>query len=217
MRRFLWSALLCIPLAFLSAAEAQSPSAFFNGKDFNGWEGLEQYWSVKDGALIGMHKGLKFNTFLCSKRKYANFELKFQVKLTGGGANSGVQVRSKIINDKTFAVGGPQCDMGDNYWASLYGEHYSPDQGIAASVAGGMMKAADAKVVKRVLKAGEFNDYYIKCVGEHVTIKLNGEITVDAGFPKMPRDGIIAWQLHAGGPMEVVFRNIRFKELSAPK
>jgi hypothetical protein len=206
MRRFLLPTLLCIPLALFSAAQAQGPSPFFNGKDLTGWEGLDEYWSVKEGSLIGAHKGINFNTFLCSKQKYADFELKFQVKLTGEGGNSGVQIRSKIHDMKHFAVTGPQCDMGGPYWGSLYGENF-----------GGMMKAADAKIVKSVLKENDFNDYYIKCVGKHVTIKLGGQTTVDDDFDKMPADGIIAWQLHGGGPMEVVFRNIQFKDLSAAK
>ena len=79
------------------------------------------------------------------------------------------------------------------------------------------MKAADAKLVKKVLKEDDFNDYYIKCVGTHVTIKLNGETTVDEDFPKMPDEGIIAWQLHAGQPMIVIFRNIQFKEITEKK
>ena len=54
-------------------------------------------------------------------------------------------------------------------------------------------------------------------MGKHVTIKLNGEITVDEDFEKLPDEGIIAWQLHAGEPMEVVFRNIEFKDLSEKK
>ncbi len=177
-------------------------SDFFNGRDLTGWEGLLDYWKVADGALIGHHSGITFNTFLCSRKAYTDFELKFQVKLTGGNANSGVQIRSKIINDKTFAVGGPQCDMGQGYWGSLYGEHY-----------GGMMKAADPQIIKTVLKDGQFNDYYIKCVGNHVTIKLNGVTTVDDDF-KMPESGIIAWQLHSGSRMEVIFRDIRFTDLA---
>ena len=51
-------------------------------------------------------------------------------------------------------------------------------------------------------------------VGKHVTIKLNGETTVDGDFAKAPDTGIIALQLHSGGPMEVIFKNIQFKELS---
>src|SRR5262245_21038440 len=62
-----------------SAADA---GAFFNGKDLTGWEGLKDYWSVEDGAIVGKTpKGLSFNTFLCSKRPYNNFELSFQVRL----------------------------------------------------------------------------------------------------------------------------------------
>jgi 3-keto-disaccharide hydrolase len=207
MRRFLWLALLAGLLPGLTAAARQNQAAgesgaFFNGKDLDGWEGLTEYWSVKDGAIVGATpQGLKFNTFLCSKRQYTDFELQFQVKLTKGG-NSGVQIRSKIENPKTFQNAGPQCDMGQQYWGSLYGEHF-----------GGMMKAADPNLVKEVLKENDFNDYYIKCVGKHVTIKLNGKTTVDEDFAKLPETGIISWQLHAGGPMEVIFRNIQFKEI----
>ena len=207
MRR-LTSVLAAGLLLALTAAKAGETGAFFNGKDLAGWEGLtDQFWSVKDGAIVGSTKpdGIKFNTFLCSKKKYKDFELQFQVKLTKSG-NSGVQIRSHIHNPKTFAVTGPQCDMGAQYWGSLYGENF-----------GGMMKAADPKVVKEALKVEEFNDYYIKCVGKHVTIKLNGKTTVDDDFPKMPEEGIIAWQIHGGPAMEVIFRKIEFKDLSATK
>ncbi len=189
------------------AEEKKNESAvIFNGKDLTGWQGLTEYWSVKDGAIVGATpEGGKFNTFLCSEKKYTDFELKFKVKLTGKGwtGNSGVQIRSEIINKDKFVVKGPQCDMGAEYWGSLYGEQF-----------GGMMKASDPKLVKSVLKENEFNDYYIKCVGKRVTIKLNGETTVDEEFAKLPDDGIIAWQLHAGNPMEVIFKDIEFKDLS---
>ena len=198
---------LCISLFSISNAPgAEDKEKFFNGKDLTGWDGLPAYWSVKDGAIVGATPdGLKFNTFLCSKKKYKDFELSFQVKLTGKGwtGNSGVQIRSEIFKPEELAVKGPQCDMGDVYWGSLYGEHF-----------GGMMKQAPPELVKKVLKADDFNDYSIKCVGKHVTIKLNGETTVDEDFEKLPDEGIIAWQLHAGNPMHVIFRKIEFKDLS---
>ncbi len=208
---FLVSALTVLA-ASTGHCDDATKSEFFNGKDTESWEGLSKYWSVKDGAIIGstFPDGLAFNTFLCSKKKYTDFELQFKVRLRGKGwaGNSGVQIRSKIRDSKKdkedFAVEGPQCDMGDAYWGSLYGEHF-----------GGMMKAAPKEVVAKVLKKDDFNDYYIKCVGKHVTIKLNGETTVDDDFSKLPDSGIIAWQLHASKQsMEVIFKNIKFKDLS---
>jgi len=192
-------------------SRAATDSGFFNGKDLEGWEGLTKYWSVKDGAIVGSTpENPGHNTFLCSKKKYKDFELTFKIHLKGGIGNSGVQIRSTIVpkeeDAKKFIVAGPQCDIGDVYWGSLYGERF-----------GGMMKAAPKDVVTKVLKKDDFNDYYIKCIGKHVTIKLNGETTVDGDFPKMPDEGIIAWQLHAGPPMEVTFKDIQFKDLSKKK
>jgi hypothetical protein len=199
-------------LAMLAVALMASPNSvqsgekavFFNGKDFEGWEGRMEFWSVKDGVITGKTPdNHKFNTFLCSKQKYGDFELKFQVKMTKNG-NSGVQIRSEIVDKKTFAVAGPQADMGGPYWGSLYGERF-----------GGMMKAADATLVKKTVKEEDWNDYYIKTVGKHITIKLNGETMVDGDFPKAADTGIIAWQLHAGPSMEVSFRNIQFTPIMA--
>jgi hypothetical protein len=192
------------------ALRADSPDkpAFFNGKDLEGWEGLTEYWSVRDGAIVGYTpRDPGHNTFLCSKRKYGDFELSFRVRLKDGVGNSGVQIRSKLLDDQKYTVGGPQADIGQQYWGSLYGEHF-----------GGMMKQAPPDVVKKALKPADFNDYSIRCVGKHVTIKLNGETTVDDDFEKMPDEGIIAFQLHAGFPsMEVTFQDIKFHDLSKKK
>jgi hypothetical protein len=204
MRRVVIAVLGVCALSGVGFVNAGGPAQPFLTPGLQGWEGLMEYWSYRNGVLTGAApKGLTFNTFLCSKRKYKDFELSFQVKLTGTGANSGVQIRSEIFDRKTFAVKGPQCDMGQIYWGSLYGELF-----------GGMMKQAPEALVKKVLKKDDFNDYYIQCVGTHVTIKLNGETTVSDDFPKMPPEGIIAFQLHAGKPMEAVFRNIQFVDLS---
>jgi hypothetical protein len=186
--------------------DESSSTRFFTGKDLDGWEGRSPYWRVEDGALIGSSfpDGVSFNTFLCSKRKYRDFELTFRVRLKGGTGNSGVQIRSEVFDREHFAVKGPQCDIGETYWASLYGEHM-----------GGMMQAAPMDVVARVLKQADFNDYAIRCVGKHVTIRLNGATTVDGDFPNLPAEGIIGWQIHAGGPMEVTFKDIRFRDLGA--
>src|SRR5690348_2605021 len=205
------STLLLATFALTAAALAADPpaardsrvgteSGFFNGKDLDGWEGLTKYWSVKDGALVGYTpEDPKHNTFLCSKKKYKDFELKFKVRLKGGIGNSGVQIRSTVTDAEKFIVAGPQCDIGAGFWGSLYGE----GKGF-----GKMMKQSPGDLVKKVVKNDDFNDYHIKCVGKHVTIKINGETMVDGDFDKVPEEGIIAWQLHAGyESMEVNFKD----------
>jgi hypothetical protein len=206
--------LLIAALVTTAAALADSPAAregrdaapgFFNGKDLDGWEGLTKYWSVKDGAIVGhTPEDPGYNTFLCSKKTYTDFELSFKVRLKDGVGNSGVQIRSKIINQDRYAVGGPQCDIGQGFWGSLFGENF-----------GGMMKQSPPDLVRKAVKQDDFNDYAIKCVGKRVTIKVNGETMVDDDFDKLPEEGIIAFQLHAGfKSMEVTFKDIRFKDLS---
>ncbi len=204
----LWGAAL---LAGPAAAPAADPSAlrppdFFDGRTLEGWEGQPGWWSVQDGAIVGAYHDslLKHHTFLWSKKKYRDFELRFQIRLKDGVGNSGVQVRSFILDPDLYTACGPQCDIGQKYWASLYGENF-----------GAMMKAADWNAVEKVLKPNDFNDYAIRVVGKHVTIQLNGVTTVDDDFPHLPDEGRIGWQMHSGFKnMEVTFRNIEFKELT---
>jgi putative heme-binding domain-containing protein len=189
-------------------ADEKEKKEVFTVKDLGSCEGLKEFWSVKDGAIVGSTApdGLKgANTFLCTQKKYKDFELSFQVKLTGMGwsGNSGVQIRSEVDNPERLAVKGPQCDMGDIYWGSLYGERF-----------GGMMKQSPREVVEKALKKDDFNDYSVKVVGKHVTIKLNGQTTVDDDFDNLPAEGVIALQLHQGKAMEVIFKDIKFKNLS---
>src|SRR5919206_2906852 len=104
----------------LALAADDRHTLFFNGKDLEGWEGLTEYWSYKDGALVGYTPtDPGFNTFLCSKKKYKDFELKFKVRLKGGVGNSGVQIRSAVLDRDKFTVRGPQCDIGQQFWGSL--------------------------------------------------------------------------------------------------
>jgi serine/threonine-protein kinase len=178
---------------------------FFNGTDLTGWEGLDGYWKVENGELVGTTTGaLKHGTFLCSQKTYRDFELSFRVKLSPGG-NSGVQVRSELFDRTNFRVKGPQADMGIGYWGSLYGEALA-----------GMMKAAPAEA-QAAIKEGDWNDYSIKVVGKHITIEVNGRVTVDGDFPGVAEEGIIAWQLHQAKAMWVRFKDVVFTELSTTR
>lgn len=178
------------------------------------WEGLSNLWKVDGSTITGKaDPGLTFNTFLCSKAKYQDFEMSFKVKMTGPTANSGVQVRSAMVEKEKdkFVVAGPQCDMGQQYWGSLYGEKFGADGKLPGG--GHMMKACPGDFVKKHVKADDFNDYKLTVKGKHVHIVINGETSVDGEFAILPSEGIIALQLHAGKPMEVIFKDISFKKL----
>src|SRR5207244_1649334 len=83
------------------AVRAEGPGGPFIDKDLRGWEGLTEYWSFREGTLVGATpKGLSFNTFLCSKKPCSDFELSFQVRLKDGQGNSGVQIRSEVFDRK---------------------------------------------------------------------------------------------------------------------
>jgi len=208
MLRMLMLAAVVAALAGPGYSEDKKPDVGSKGTPFlaaNGWEGLvKEYWKVEGTTVVGLTTEKQtFNTFLCSKAEYGDFEMSFSVRLKDGTGNSGIQIRSKIVDKVKFAVGGPQADIGEGYWGSLYGEQF-----------GGMMKEAPKAEINKLLKPKDFNAYSIKAVGKHVTIKVNGTVAVDNDFPKMPEKGIIAFQVHAGPPMEVTFKDIVFTDLT---
>src|SRR5262245_26698204 len=109
MQRMLAGA-LGILMAATAVAEEKS---IFNGKDLDGWKGNTEIWSVKEGAITGTttnEKPLQFNTFLVWQGgQPANFELRAKYKMVGN--NSGIQYRSKVIDEEKFIVGGYQADI----------------------------------------------------------------------------------------------------------
>ena len=169
------------------------------------WIGLRQLWRMTGQEITGSTEpsGIDFNTFLCSKKSYRNFELNCCVRLING--NTGIQFRSEYVDKDKFILRGPQVDIVPGFWGSLYGEK-----------AGGMMEKASGELVRRIVKANQFNDVYVRCVGKHVTIKINNETTVDETFPTISDEGVIGLQLHSDGA-QAVFRNIQLTELSDTK
>jgi hypothetical protein len=191
---------------------AQKPDArFFNGKDLTGWVGLPGYWHVEDGAIIGACPGeLAAHTFLVSEQKYRDFDLKFQVRRLAGIGKSGVQFRSRLADREKYTVAGPKCwiDSADvNTYApgSLLLEPVGPHLEVGVP---------RADVAQRYNDTG-FNDFHIRCVGKHVTVRVNGVTAIDGDYPELPDEGVIAWQLNGcTPPREVRFRNIEFTDLS---
>ncbi len=178
----------------------------FNGKDLTGWEGDSSLWSARDGMLVGDSSGIKQNNFLATEASYADFILKYSVRLAGDSGNSGVQFRS--VRVPGHEMSGYQADIGPGYWGSLYDEsRRNRTLSLAAQ------KALEA------LHKGDWNHYVIRAMADHITISLNGQTSVDyrETDAAIARDGRIAVQIHSGGPMKVEFKDIYIQALPAPK
>jgi type 1 glutamine amidotransferase len=207
--------------------------SMFNGKDLAGWEGLPEFWSVKDGAITGeTTEGHipKENTFLVWKGgQPGDFEIHCQFRLvannSAGFANSGIQYRSKILKPEYFVVSGYQADMenGKTYSGILYEEK---GRGILAKRGERVViqpdgqkevvgSTGDSKAIEAAIKKGDWNDYVVIAKGNHLMHFINGNQTIDVidqQADKAAKTGVIALQIHRGEPMLVQFKNMKIKQ-----
>ena len=83
----------------------------FNGKNLDGWDGIDKFWRVENGAIVGQtteDNPTKGNTFLIYRGgEFGDFELRFQYKVEG--QNSGMQYRSEDIGN--YVMKGLQADF----------------------------------------------------------------------------------------------------------
>ena len=197
----IWLALAIAPLSSPAAEPEFLP--LFNGKDLTGWDGDFDLWKVENGMIVGDSPGIKHNQFLRTKSNFENFELRLEFRLKDGIGNTGVQFRSKPVDNST-EVSGYQADIGEKYWGCLYDE----------SRRNKILMQADSKL-NDVLKKDGWNEYMIRAEGERITLGINGVTTVDyrETDAEIPRTGFIALQVHSGPPLRVEFRKIQIKEL----
>ncbi|HVT27801.1 MAG TPA: PVC-type heme-binding CxxCH protein [Lacipirellulaceae bacterium] len=177
-------------------ATKENASAFFDGHDLAGWLGDSRLWSVEHGEIVGRTSGLSHNTFLMSELAAENFRLSLDVKLVKDEGNSGVQFRSESLNGFD-EMRGYQADIGPGWWGKLYEEN---GRAILSNKSG-----------EPYLKKGDWNRYEIEAVGSHIRTWLNGKPCVDFNDPAGRHHGVFALQLHAGGPTEVRFRNLKLE------
>lgn len=187
---------------------AAHPVKIFDGKTFAGWSGdTKNTFRIEDGAIVGgnLQKKVPRNEFLCTTRNYTNFVLTLKFKLVGNGANAGVQIRTQKIPNN-HEVSGYQADMGDpSWWGCLYDE----------SRRNKILAQSDITKVNTVLKRGDWNEYKIRCDGKRIQLWLNGLQTIDyiETEPGIEDYGVIAVQIHGGGPSEAWYKDISVQEL----
>jgi serine/threonine protein kinase len=182
---------------------------FFNGRDLTGWKGQDGVWTVVDGAIVGvLPPEAKAATFLYSEATYKDFELRFEVRRQNGIGRCGVQFRSRLAHSEKFLVAGPQIAIDSADATETPGTAQVLPEGKP-------IFPSDRDIVSRSWKDDEFNEMFLRCLGEHVTVKVNGAVVLDGDYPPLARDGIIAWHLSRVRPPErITFRNIEFSDLS---
>ena len=188
---------------------ADKPVPLFNRKDFTGWEGdTAKTWKIEDGVIVGgsLDTVVPRNEFLCTKQRFGDFELKVVFKLTGdrAKANAGVQFRTKRIPNH-HEVSGYQADVGQDYWGALYDE----------SRRNKVLVKPDPKVIEKLVKHDDWNEYVIRCEGPRIRLWLNGTQTVDytEKDDKIDRTGVIGLQVHGGAKAKVYYKSVEIQEL----
>ena len=198
----------------------------FNGRDLTGWEGDTRVWSVQNGAITGQiikDKPLKSNTFLMWRGgKVSDFELCLSYRLEGG--NSGIQFRSRELDNWDVAGYQADLDAGGTWTGYLYDEH-----GRRTLAARGQKVVIDENGKRQVTSIGDpaelfkyarpgvWNKYHIIARGNILTLKINGVVmseVIDKEKGKADSSGILALQVHEGPPMKIQFKDIRLKKLA---
>ncbi|MBT3891793.1 MAG: DUF1080 domain-containing protein [Planctomycetaceae bacterium] len=211
---------------FVIDSDAQEFRSIFNGKDLSGWKGDMTRWSVKDGAITGTttkERPLPHNQFLILNDSVSDFEFKAEFRLIGDN-NSGVQYRSQVIEGAgDFRVKGYQADIHakPSYTGMLYDEGgrgivAQRGQRVVVNDKGEKNVIAETDpVVKEDLTA--WNTIEIRAVGDRLIHLINGKVTVDiTDLDTKNREfkGLLALQIHAGGPMVIQFRKLKLRDTS---
>lgn len=184
--------------------------SLFDGKTLNGWEGDLKTFRVENGAIVAgsLQDPIPRNEFLCTKRRYQDFELRLEAKLVGPGKNAGVQFRSERIPNHHEVIG-YQCDIGIMDGKSIWGSLYDESRRKKFLVQG------DHDKIMAKFKSDDWNILVVRCEGSRIRIWVNDVPTVDytETEPEIAKTGIIGLQIHGGAPAQASYRNIRIHEL----
>lgn len=187
---------------FSNLLYGQKAISIFNGKDLSGWtiNGTEK-WYVEKGKLVCESGPDKQYGYLSTNKNYKNFELTLQFKQEANG-NSGVFFRSSIEGVK---ISGWQCEVAP---INLH------TGGIYESYGRGWLRQPNP-LHEKYLKTGKWNTLKLLVTGDEVTTWLNGHMMVGMKDEKIGAgNGFIALQIHDGGGIKVIWKNIKIKELN---
>lgn len=221
--KLLPAALACLGAVLVFAADAPKWVSLFNSKNLDGWEvkGGTAKYEVKDGVIVGTTVEGSANTFLCTKKDYADFVFEAEV-LCDKELNSGFQIRSHVYEKdtpqaskknrvrKAGEVYGYQCEItvqekgtSGNFW----------DEGRFTKWHDNLTNRPPAL---SAFKDGQWNQFRIAAQGDRIRSWVNGVPCADFR-DATDKTGFIGLQVHGikagSGPFQVRWKNIRVREL----
>ena len=175
------------------------PKSIFNGKDFTGWEvpkGNEAagWYKAVDGVLKIENGPKKKGSILWTKKKYRDFIMTFEFRFGEGVVDSGVHVRNR---DQI------QIGISGSLKRDMTCSPYIPGKGYPV----------EAKNIKKLLKAKDWNKMIIQAVGKEYTVWLQGEKVMTYKSDSAIAEGPIGIQLHGNRVMAIDFRKLVVSEL----
>ncbi len=172
--------------------------ALFNGVDLSGWVvyGTEKFY-VEDDCIVVESGEDKQYGYLATREYYDDFDATFEFNQLSNG-NSGFFFRSVVF--PPAMVNGWQVEVAPK------GRHSG---GIYESYGRGWLFQPPVEHL-----VDGWNTMRVKVVGDNATVWLNGvEVTnlTDPAFNE--RQGRLALQIHDGGGIKVLFRNLKVTTL----
>jgi hypothetical protein len=159
----------------------------FDGTSLDGWKQIgDANWELAD-RTVRADAGAGF---LLTESSYGDFDLDLEFWVTAD-ANSGVFLRCQ----NPAELGAATC-----YEVNIFDQRPDPSYRTGAIV-------GVAKPSVQIETGERWNRYEISARGRHLTVKLNGQSTVDVDSNRFA-SGPIALQYGAG---RVMFRNVRIR------
>ena len=204
----------------------QKFKSIFNGKNLDGWKGVDGAWEVHKGSIrcTGQTEGKK-NWLIWQGDEPVDFELKLDFKFTAG--NSGVQIRSHLKEAEIpFQVQGYQVEIAAAEKMGLWHHSLAPEkyrshlatagQRVVINAKGekGVQQLAEAATFPSLCKDGKWNKLTIIAKGPKIIQKINGVVfseLIDEDSKYRVRKGLIALQDHGKGTI-AEFRKIRIHQ-----
>ena len=169
------------------------------GDDLSGWKvpagnDKANWYTVKDGVLVIQSGPKKKGSVLWTEKKFKDFIVELDFRFGEGTVDSGVHVRNR---DQI------QIGISGSLKRDMTCSPYIPGKGYPV----------EAKNIKKLLKAKDWNTMRIRAVGTKYTVWLQGEEVMNYESSSAIEEGPIGIQLHGNRNMGIDYRNIKVAEL----